>query len=173
VGELAIIVNGAPGAGKTSLAVRLQLELDIPLISKDAIKESLAEIANVPLPTSRVGAIASDAMWALVASIAEPAIVESFWFAGRDDEFFRRGLEVAGIRRGVEMWCEAPIETMRDRYLTRPRHFAHTDGDRLGDWERFASNAVPISSFPVIKVDTSNKVDVAHLAALIRSELGI
>lgn len=36
-----IIITGLPGSGKTSLALALQGKLNLPLISKDAIKETL------------------------------------------------------------------------------------------------------------------------------------
>jgi hypothetical protein len=173
VGEPAVFVNGAPGAGKTTLARLLRTELDIPLISRDAIKESLAEILGVPLPTSTLGAIASDAMWALVGAIDGPVIVESFWFTGRDDAFFRRGLKVGRVQSGVEVWCEAPVHIMRRRYLTRTRHFAHTDIDRLEDWETFAKDSAPISTFPTIRVDSTERVDVRAIANEVRRVLSL
>lgn len=44
----AIIVQGAPGVGKTTLARRLAKDLSLPLISKDAIKESLYDTMGHP-----------------------------------------------------------------------------------------------------------------------------
>jgi predicted kinase len=40
-----VYVSGAPGSGKTSLAVPLAAELGYPLLSKDRIKEVLAHFA--------------------------------------------------------------------------------------------------------------------------------
>ena len=169
--EFAVIVNGMPGAGKTTLSSALQRELDLPLISKDAVKEALADAVIAKLPTSRLGAIASDAAWALVGLVEEPVIVESFWLAGRDDLFFEKGLRTGGIHRGVEVWCQAPLSVMRERFRTRPRHFAHQDASRTSEWERFARDARPISSFPVVRVDTGGAVDTPALADLIRSTM--
>lgn len=44
-----IIVSGAPGSGKTTLAHRLASDLHLPLISKDELKESLADATGTPL----------------------------------------------------------------------------------------------------------------------------
>lgn len=162
--EFAVLVNGLPGAGKTTLAANLHDTLGMPVIAKDAIKEALAEAVDVKLPTQRLGALASDVMWSIVHELAEPVIVESFWLTGRDDAYFWTGLEVAGIRRGVEIWCHAPLDVMRSRFRTRPRHFAHRDADRYVDWERFAKAARPISGFPVISCDTGKAVDLKGLA---------
>ena len=59
--DRALIINGLPGAGKTTLAGPLGEALGLPVVSKDAIKESLADAIPTPLPTQRLGAIASDA----------------------------------------------------------------------------------------------------------------
>jgi adenylate kinase family enzyme len=39
-----VIVSGAPGAGKTTLAVPLAQGLEFPLFSKDFIKETLTDV---------------------------------------------------------------------------------------------------------------------------------
>lgn len=168
MGELAVLVNGLPGAGKTTLCSALRSSLDMPVVAKDAIKEALAEAVDVRLPTRDLGALSSDAMWSLIAWIDVPVIIESFWMTGRDEEFLRAGLERAGVRRGVEVWCEAPLAVMRTRFTTRPRHFAHRDADRVEEWESLAAGAEPMSGYPVIRVDTSRPVDIDSLAAQIR-----
>jgi predicted kinase len=162
--EFAVLINGLPGAGKTTLAANLHDALGMPVVAKDAIKEALAEAVDVRLPTQRLGALASDVMWSIVRELPEPAIVESFWLSGRDDAHFSSGLEVAGIRRGVEIWCHAPLDVMRSRIRTRPRHFVHQDEGRHEEWEFFAQAARPISRFPVISCDTGKAVDLKRLA---------
>jgi predicted kinase len=169
--DRALIINGVPGSGKTTLSLALGDELNLPVLSKDAIKESLADAAPVALPTRQLGAIAAETLWSLIRLIDGGVIVESFWFSGRDDAHFRRGIAAAGVRDGLELWCEASPETTRTRFLTRPRHHAHSDAERIGEWESFSERAEPISDFPVMRVDTETRVDVVTVAQRVRDFL--
>ena len=81
----------------------------------------------------------------------------------------RAGSEIAGVASGVEVWCEAPFEVLRERFTTRPRHAVHDDAHRMPEWEASARTARPISGFPVIRVDTSRPVDTAQLVARLRA----
>lgn len=72
-----VYVSGAPGAGKTSLAVPLAAELGYALVTKDRIKERLHDAFGAPeadLTWSRkLGAAAMELLWALAADF--PAVV--------------------------------------------------------------------------------------------------
>ncbi|WP_180968929.1 AAA family ATPase [Microbacterium aurantiacum] len=166
-----IVVNGIAGAGKTTLAGPLAGELGIPLVSKDAIKEALGDAIDAHLPTRSVGALATDALWRLAGMLDGTVMVESVWLSGRDEDWFRRGWESIGSPSGIELWCEAPREVMRDRYLTRPRHRVHDDQARMAEWESAAAVAAPITDLPLLRVDTSTAVDISALAASVRRTL--
>lgn len=166
-----IIVNGMAGAGKTTLAHPLAAELGIPLVSKDAIKEALGDVIDAHLPTRSVGALAADALWRLAGMLDGTVMVESVWLSGRDEKWFRRGWESIGSPSGIEVWCEAPREVMRERYLTRPRHRVHDDQARVAEWESAAGVAAPITDLPLLRVDTSTAVDISALAASVRRTL--
>jgi len=173
MGQVAVLVNGIPGAGKSTLARVLGPELGFSVISKDAIKEALADLVTVDLPTQRIGALAADAMWSMVGMIDGPTLVESFWASGRDEEFFKRGLRASGVEHGIEVWCEVPLKLARSRFMQRPRHRVHTDVARLEEWEHMVKVAHPISDFPTLQVDTTSAVDVPQLAATIRRMLNL
>ncbi len=166
-----IVLNGMAGAGKTTLARPLAAELGVPFVSKDALKEALGDAVDSPLPTRALGALAADALWRITGMLDGTVLVESVWLADRDEEWFRRGWESAGSPAGVEVWCEAPREVMRERFLTRPRHAVHDDQGRREEWERFADAARPMTGFPVLTVDTTGPVDVTALARAVKEML--
>lgn len=74
-GPIAVLVNGLPGAGKTTLGRALSRRTLLPLLSKDVIKEAHADIFGAGPSNgwpqrrwnSTFGAAASDTMWALLA----------------------------------------------------------------------------------------------------------
>lgn len=165
--ERLIVLNGMAGAGKTTLARPLATALGVAMVSKDAIKEALGDAVEAPLPTRAVGALAADALWRIAGMLDGTVIVESVWLAERDEEWFQRGWESVGRPVGIEVWCEAPRNVMRERYLSRPRHAVHDDQGRLAEWEGAADVARPMTGFPVIRVDTAQQVDVPGLAAVL------
>jgi predicted kinase len=171
VADFLIVVNGVPGAGKTALAGPLAAALELPLVAKDTIKEALADSVDAPLPTQALGALASDALWAMAAMLPGPVVVESFWASGRDEPFLERALAALGAPRGVEVWCEVPLEVAFARFTSRRRHPAHQDADRVDEWWRLARSARPLTGFPVLRVPTAGPVDVATLRDSIRSRI--
>lgn len=69
-----MLVNGLPGSGKSTLAPPLARELDAQLLSKDAVKEALAECISRPDAVPSLGAIAMEAVWAMAAAIPQAAV---------------------------------------------------------------------------------------------------
>ncbi|TDC12851.1 hypothetical protein E1265_29060 [Streptomyces sp. 8K308] len=173
-----VLVNGLPGAGKSTLARALADELALPLLSKDAVKETLADTLAVTRPSglpdrewSRVlGAAAGETLWTLLADARGGAVLESPWLAHLRP-VVRAGLRRAGVAEAEahEVWCDVPVEVARRRCGARmaARHAVHPEraGGYDGDWELWSRNAEPLGLGVVHRVDTTGPVDVPGLVA--------
>ncbi|MCZ2403537.1 AAA family ATPase [Paenarthrobacter sp. Z7-10] len=82
--ESLILVNGLPGAGKSTLSNLLGEELGVPVVSKDRIKEALADICLGKVGSGRLGQIASETMWQAISAVPGTVIAESWWYRPRD-----------------------------------------------------------------------------------------
>ncbi|MDT0346275.1 AAA family ATPase [Streptomyces litchfieldiae] len=175
-----VVVNGLPGSGKSTLARDLAAELGLPLFSKDAVKETLADALATarppglsPLEWSRaLGAAAAEALWTLLGDARGRAVLESPWLA------HLRPVAAAGLARAgvpaeqvVEVWCAVPPALARARFAERAggRHAVHVAGSGSADeeWRFWERNARPLAFGTVHRVDTTRPVDVPELARLI------
>jgi len=175
--RLACLVNGIPGSGKSTLAAQLALELGVPLLRKDAIKEAVADALPAHLLVdqtggqSALGAGASLSVWALLAESPIGAVVES-WFWPHDSGFVLAGLARADLDAAVipEIWCEVPVELARRRdaarYAAGDRHGIHGTPGSDARWAQTAAAARPLALGPVLRVDTSAPVSAAQVCRL-------
>ena len=134
---LLVIVAGAPGAGKTTLATRLATDLCLPLITKDRIKEILGDaLGAADVAQSQV---LGEATYALLYAIAgwlldarTGAVLESNFWRGTSE---RALLPLVNRSAAVLVHCHAPATVILDRYLARAargeRHPVHFDHDVL------------------------------------------
>jgi predicted kinase len=171
-GRQVVLVSGAPGAGKTSLAVPLAAELGFMLLAKDRIKESLHEglgAQAVSLEWSRqLGAASMELLWALAADA--PAVVLEANFRPRSE--YQRGRVRALGGRVVEVNCDCPAEIAARRFAeraVRSRHRVHVitslTTDEMAEYDR------PVGIGELITVDTSVPVDVRALGRQVRALL--
>ena len=162
-----VLVSGAPGSGKTTLAVPLAAELGLPLLSKDVIKEQLFDILGVgngdALAWSRsLGAASMELIWTLAGYFPEAVLEANF----RPHSSYERSRILELSDRVVEVNCHCPPELAASRYSARARSGSHHPTHVLPDlpanfeWEY----DTPIGIATVIKVDTTKPVDVRSLA---------
>lgn len=173
-----VLVSGAPGAGKTTLAGPLSRELGMPLLSKDVIKERLfaalpqaaSEILD-PLTWSRtVGGAAMEVLWALASQPVTVLLEANF----RPHSSIERECLTALGRPVVEVNCQCPPRLAAKRYtiratsVTRDRrtHVVTTLTD-----EMLAEFDTPMGVGELVTVDTSRPVDVGLVASQVRTLL--
>src|ERR1700749_1950781 len=120
-----VYVSGAPGSGKTSLAVPLAAELGYALLSKDRIKETLHDAFGAPDSdlawSRRLGGAAMELLWALAADA--PAVVIEANF--RPHSEYEKAKLSALAARPVEVHCACPPGLAVQRYNARVTHPVH------------------------------------------------
>jgi predicted kinase len=172
VASSVVLVNGLPGAGKTTLAAGLAGALGAVLLSKDAVKEALATVLPDPVSVPGLGVVAIEAVWSLAARVPGTVVMESWWFRPRDLRFVEAGLRSVGAAHAVEIWCDVPAEIARGRFAGRVRAGLHEDARRLADdWDEWAARAEPLGLTRVVRVDTRRPVEHTELARTVRLEL--
>ena len=169
-GRRVVLVSGAPGSGKTSLAAPLAAELGFALLGKDRIKETLHDALGVPEPdlawSRRLGgASAARAQSSSMAADAPAVVLEANF---RPRSAYERDRISALCPRPVEVNCVCPPELAARRYAQRatashPVHVVITLSPAfLAEFDR------PVGIGDLITVDTTGPVDAVALADRVR-----
>jgi predicted kinase len=178
-----IIVNGLPGAGKTTLAGRLARDLRLPLLSRDGIYETLVDAlgGDTGSLSPRLGTAAFRLLYHTAASVlisGSPLIVEGFF--GRPElrtaEFLE--LQHRADFQPFQILCHADGEALLRRFLARiesaERHAAHPDLQWLDEnRERLLSGALSPLALDGhrYEIDTTTPDPVAYAALLQRLQM--
>jgi predicted kinase len=165
-----ILVSGAPGAGKTSVAEPLAQALGFALLSKDPIKEALFDTLDGRpddlVQSRKFSDAAIEVMLALAAQC--PQVVLEANFHPHDARERERIKNLGG--NIVEVYCSCPPEEMARRYADRAASTRHHPAHALKSLspELLTEYDQPVGIGTLVRVDTSCPVDTRELVRRIR-----
>jgi predicted kinase len=169
-----VVVSGAPGTGKSTLASALAGRLQLPLLSLDCIKEALADVLGLgdELWSDRVGDAAAEVVFRLARSFPG-AVAEGWW---RRDRRARAHEEFQGC---TEVFCRCDPAVAQQRATARlrqERHPIHRDVINPTIVEGLAAAVGDVEPLrlggELIEVDTTNTYDLDELVARVRVAAG-
>jgi predicted kinase len=168
-----IVVSGAPGSGKSTVAKAVAADLGWPLLTLDTIKEALADVLGLGDEgwSNRTGDAAAEVVFRLSATFKD-AVAEGWWRGPRRD---RARSEFAGA---VEVFCHCDAELaarrMRERHGAG-RHPIHRDVINPAILDRTAALAAPVVPLglgaQLVEVDTGQPGAGATAIASVRAAI--
>ena len=158
-----VVVSGAPATGKTTVARALTRQLGYALISRDDVKESLADfLGSGDRERSReLGAAAYAVMQRLATRMLDErvnVILEANFWRERSEPWLR---SLAQGRDASVIVCSVAPEVRRERFRSRgaagERHPVHLDGEILAnEWTDDDSAFRVDLGTKTLDVDTTN-----------------
>jgi len=165
-----ILVSGAPGAGKTTVAQPLAEALGFALLSKDQIKEALFDAlegrADDLAESRKFSDAAMEVMWALATQCPQVVLEANF----RPHSAHER--ERIESLRGqiIEVYCCCPPEELARRFADRAVSPIHHPAHALKSLspELLSEYDGPVGIGTVISIDTTRPVSTEDLVRRIQ-----
>lgn len=173
----AILVNGVPACGKSTVARALSARLGLFMFTLDTVKEPFFDELGVGDRefNRALGRASYKAIWSVVADAPEgaTAIVDA-WFGFQPREVLEAHLTRAGVGATLEIWCHAPPAVLAERYRARlpQRHPGHPGEAFVPELIALAERARPVDRGPRFDIDTTRPIDFDSLLAWIESHSG-
>jgi len=169
----AVLVNGVPASGKSTVARAVSDRFGWPLFALDTIKEPFfTELGTGDRAYNRkLGRAAYAAIFDTIAAFpnGQTVIVEA-WFGFQPAELLAEHLAHAGIGERAELWCHAPPETIGQRYAERVarRPPGHPGLDYVPELVTLATRAQPIGAGALLAIDTTRPLDLSVVDDFLR-----
>jgi len=169
-----IVVSGAPGTGKSTVAMALAARMCWPVLELDTIKEALADVLGLGGHdwSDRLGDGAAEVLFRLCARF--PDVVAEGWWRGD-----RRERALAEFAGAAEVFCYCDPQLAESRMRARHgagRHPIHRDvisPSIVGRAADLAATVTPLSlGAALIKVDTGHPGAPARAVAAATAALG-
>jgi predicted kinase len=162
-----IIVTGRPAAGKSTLAKWLSIELKLPLVSKDSIREELFDRLDWKDRTwaQELGRASVDMMFYFAKAeldVGHSIIMDNSFYPPVSNPRFQ-ALKEQYHAGSIQIVCDSDRETLFQRFKSRAdsgnRHPGHGDQDVLEElYANLADTSAQILEIggSVIEVDTTD-----------------
>ena len=162
-----VVVTGLPGSGKSTVGLALHRGLSLPLIDKDVVLESLFDSLGSPDLDARESlSRAADEVLLRVAATSPGAVLVNWWHRETVGSSLT---SLAG--RLIEVLCDAPPELCARRWTSRVRHPGHHDGTRPAPPNLPPPFEPLLGPHPLVRVNTSERLDEADLVQRVRAEI--
>ena len=172
-GKRAVLVNGIPASGKSTISRAIADATGWPLLTLDTIKNPFLEQlgGGDRLFNRTLGRASYEAIWALVRDAPEGAtFIVDAWFGFQPRELLETHLDMAGVVATAEIWCHAPAEVLAARYAARldDRPAGHPGADYIPELIQLVSRAEPLRRGPTLDLDTTIPAEFDRIAAWLR-----
>ena len=168
--KAAILVNGVPASGKSTVARAVSARLGCPLMTLDTVKDPLFEHLGTGdrEHNRKLGRASYGAIFAAIGDWPDPALVViDAWFGFQPPDVLDRHLKTAGLSQTAELWCHAPSDVVAARYAARlgERSPGHPGADYIPELIALNERARPIGRGPMFDVDTTKPPPIEAIFA--------
>lgn len=174
----AVLVNGVPASGKSSVARALSDATGWPVLTLDTIKNPFLTVLppGDRLFNRTLGRASYAAIFDLIADApAGSTVLIDAWFGFQPTEVLTEGLARAGVTEVAEVWCHAPPDTIGARYAARlgSRPAGHPGAEYVPELIALAHRARPTGVAPRFDLDTTQPPDLAALRRFLDATLSV
>ncbi|MDX8499953.1 ROK family protein [Mesorhizobium sp. VK4C] len=174
----AVLVNGIPASGKSTVSRGIADRMGWPLLALDTVKNPFLEIlGGADREFNRtLGRASYQAIWSVVGEApAGATFVVDAWFGFQPRDVLEDHLRKAGIERIAEIWCHAPGAVLAERYGARldQRPAGHPGAAYIPELIELAKRAEPLRRGPLFDVDTTKPIDFDAITAWLRAAMEV
>ena len=175
--KAAILVNGVPASGKSTVSRAVARRLGLPLMTLDTIKEPLfSHLGGSGREHNRkLGRASYEIIFAAIGDWPAPAmVVIDAWFGFQPLEVLEQHLSAAGVTRTAELWCHAPGAVLAERYTARcaSRSPGHPGLEYVPELVALNERATPVGRGPCLAVDTTKELPLDAIMNWLADALG-